>query len=239
MSALGRGFVAAVVCAAALGLASRSEAAVITVVNAVSPSPVAVGGDFTGHDGFAGFPGIYTQPAFSAAGALVGQTVGLTGLFEVVSGTPTGPLTLVVPASADGVTRFESELQGQTGTCGNDCTGEGAVTFLFAAPQASIGLDVRKTNGGTLLLQFFEPDGTPFDVVTIASLVDGSRTFQAQAGSVIGAVTITNIEDAAGVSYDDLRLTPGSVPTPAPGGLGLLAIGFAALSLVRLRRGSR
>ena len=96
--------------AAVLAAPFESHAATITVLNSVSALPVAAGGDFTGDTGFGGFPGIYAQPDFSAAEKFLGQTVGLVSGFETVSGTPTGPLQ--VPAAANGVTLFASELQG-------------------------------------------------------------------------------------------------------------------------------
>lgn len=104
-------------------------------------------------------------------------------------------------------------MQGLTGggsACGDPCTGEGAVSFLFAAPQAAIGLDVLKFESGNVLLQFFTPAGVAFNAVTIAPSAVSHWTFTAESGYSIGGVTLTNSDLTAGVALDDLRLTPAS-----------------------------
>jgi hypothetical protein len=192
----------------ALGSAGSAGAAEITVTLARFPGPVAESGDFPGHTGYAGWPGIYPAPRFGAGERFAGQAVSIEGGFEVVTGTPTGPLQ--VPAMANGVTLFQDELQGQTGACESPCTGEGAVTFSFDRPVATIGLDIRKGNGGNVTLQFFEEEGVAFDPVVLTSVgADQSHTFAAEPGHRIVGVALTNV-DSQGVAYDDLRL-----PIPA------------------------
>lgn len=225
-----------------LGIAAGAQAITITATDSQLSAAVAGGGVSSGADtGHAGISGIYTGTGSRAGEALVGQTVSLSAGFEVVSGTPSGPLALAVPGQWDGVTLWGgAELQGLTGggpPCDNPCTGEGAVSFLFAAPQLAIGLDIIKfENNNALTLQFFTPAGIAFDTLTISPGLSQSWTFTAQSGYVIGGVTITNV-DESGVAYDNLRLSPSrSTSVPEPGTLGLLAIGIAGLGLQRRRR---
>lgn len=189
--------------------ASGANGATITALQEVLPSPVAVGGDFTGHTGFEGYPGIYVQPEFSAAEVFQGQTVVLDGLFESVSGVPTGPLQVPIPPN--GITLFWDGLEGQTGPCGADCTGEGAVSLAFTSPQPAVGFDIGWWHGGAVTFQFFEPDGTPFETFTLWG-TNSSWTFQAEEGHRIGGVTITNT-DETGIEIDNLRLL--ETPTAA------------------------
>ncbi len=192
-----------------LAAATHAQTASIMATNVQSGSAVAAGGDFAGHTGHTGYPGIYAQPDFGAAEAFAGQTVAVVSGYETVSGLPAG--ALLVPVAANGVTLYNSALQGQTGNCGDPCTGEGAVTFSFAMPQSAVGLDIPLFESGSVTAQFFEPGGLPFDVLVLArgSL---SWTFTAPAGHTIAGVTFTNV-DPFGVAYDNLRLTP-APPVP-------------------------
>ncbi len=226
--------------AAALAVwALGASAATITASNGVLAQAVTGGGDFTGSDtGHTGLPGLYSGTGFQVGEAFAGQTVTsvfLVGLgnFEVVNGTPTGPLALQAPVSPDGVTLWGgAELQGLTGggnACSDPCTGEGAVSFLFDVDQSAIGLDIVKYEGYGLTLQFFEADGTAFAAVSLTT--GGSKTFTAQAGHAIRGVTITNT-DTFGVAFDNLRLSPAApiatgLPEPPMLALVLLA-GLAA-----------
>jgi hypothetical protein len=201
---------AAVSLATFLASTSTAHAASISVTNAPSGAAIAAGGDFTGHTGHTGYPGIYAKAEFSAAESFAGQTVALVGGYETVTGWPSG--ALLVPAAANGVTLYHSAVQGQSGNCGDPCTGEGAVTFSFAAPQAAIGLDIPLFEGNeTVTAQFIEPGGTPYDVIVLSHGAL-SWTFTAPSGHTIAGVTFTNT-DQFGVAYDDLRLTP-APPVP-------------------------
>ena len=199
---LSRALPAIAVVAMVFSVASHAHAASITVVQAEYARPVTLGGDFSGHTGFEGYPTIYVMPYFSAAEAFEGQTVTLSGNFEIASGVPSGPLQ--TPDQMNGVTLWYDDLQGQSGDCGENCTGEGAVSFSFVTPQQAIGIDIGLLDGGIVTFQFFGPGNTPFEIVTVTGS-DASWTFLAETGHRITGVTITN-DDLYGVYFDNLRL---------------------------------
>jgi hypothetical protein len=175
----------------------------ITVTPVASPLPVAAtfDGANINHAGILYFPG-------GAAGeSFPGQTVTEVGGFEIVAGIPSNPLTLLTPGANDGVWCYQDELQGvANGTTVGDI-GEGAISFFLQHDHSSIGIDINKTDSGTVVMQFFSRVGSPFQIVTLSTGIGAqSYTFTANAGSIAG-VTITN-SDPSGISVDNLRLQP-------------------------------
>lgn len=150
----------------------------------------------------------------TAGEVFLGQSVSEASGWDVVSGTPTNPLTIA--ASTDEIQvypyfSFSKSVLGLTG----GTVGLGSVSFLFDLDHSELGLAILGANQGDVTFQFFDRTGASIGTAVVALTVTNSNfTLTSDAGSFAG-VTITN-NDPAGITFDDLRLGEGAVVPPAP-----------------------
>lgn len=144
----------------------------------------------------ANFDGILTSGGTPFAERLAGQNLSLSGNFDVLSGTPTSPLTLQVgaPGRNLNVLLFSGsnvlDGLGPTGFPDFNAIGEGAFAVLFNSDQFELGFDIVGANGGSATVNFFRRDGSIIQTVVLTGLVDQSFAFR----------RACNVRDIAGLS---------------------------------------
>lgn len=139
--------------------------------------------------------------------------------FDVLSGTPTDPLTLRLgtPNSNLGIgwTSLFGMSECSDGIPGN-CSGpelDGAVSAIFDTPQSKVGFTAAF--GATFQIQFFKSDGSLLDSMNIINPPQAFRDFAFQATSgqeEIAGYSLTT-SDLSGSLYNDFIFCSG-VPKP-------------------------
>ena len=151
----------ALIALAATHLWSAGEVrAGVQPVAQVDPSTLTCDGTITFDDVAGGAaPGTNYDAVFESDGAVfaerfAGQTLSASGDFDVLSGTPTSPLTLQVGAANQNLNVFingPSQVLtglGPLGFPGFDAIGEGSFAVLFDFDQSEFGFDLVGGNGG-------------------------------------------------------------------------------------------
>jgi hypothetical protein len=198
----------------------------ITVTVGSAPFPIV--DSFTLPDGE--ISGIYSTFNTQIAESFAGQTVSGGGgtTFETVSGTPTNPLTLLVPAGQNGVYITAGRLGGLAQGTAFDDIGEGLMSLFFTLDQSSMGFSLVGGNGGSASLYFFARDGSLIDSVVVNNLANIGYTFSSS-GPLFAGITISN-EDLGGIGIDDLRISNAVSSVPIPGAVWLLGSGLLGLA---------
>ncbi len=214
----------------ALATASLSEAAIV-VDNTISGSVVNNFNSLaTGN-----VAGLISQTGATYGERFSGQTLTEVGGFDVLSGTPSGPLTLLANSDINdniGILAFGTNvIYGDL----NATIGEGALTVLLGANTDVLGFDIVGTDGGTFTVQFFGVGGTALGSIT-QTATNSFFGFRATGGDAIRGFSITNT-DPAGIGYDNVtfnQLPAGEVPEPAT--MTIWAIGAMGLAAAACRR---
>jgi len=146
-----------------------------------------------------------------AGETFLGQSVSTASGWDVVTGTPSDPLTIA--ASTDEIQVYPyvraNSLLGLSG----GTIGLGSVSFLFDNDHTELGLAILGANQGDVTFQFFDRTGASIGTAVVNLTVTHSDfTLTSDAGSFAG-VTITN-NDLAGITFDDLRMAAGTPPAP-------------------------
>jgi hypothetical protein len=168
-----------------------------------------------------------------------GQTLGFNGVYDVVTGTPAGPLSLLagLPGqnlhiiSAGGSNVLDG--LGASGWPNQSAIGEGAVAVLFDQDQYEFGVTLAGAGPGASQVdfQFYARDGTLLETVSLSPSSSGPVAFRRTGGVTdLAGVVITNV-DSGGLAFDNFRF----YHVPMPGSLSLLAL---ALLAARRRRRS-
>ncbi|MCB9845157.1 MAG: hypothetical protein H6811_04115 [Phycisphaeraceae bacterium] len=157
------------------------------------------------------------------------------GVFDVVTGAPTGPLSLAVGAPTENLVIGDSTPVGGPGHVISglgslgwpsfEAIGEGAIALLFDVNQFELGFTVFGESGpGDVFVSFYARDGSLLDEITLVEVIDAGYGFRTSDGAAtIAGVLITNNEDL-GISFDDFKYHR----TPAPAGVVLLVAGAAS-----------
>lgn len=184
-----------------------------------------------------------------------GQTKGISGDFDTLSGSPTGPLTLLNDVANENIVIVD----GGDGNAGNtaiaglgpraypnaDAVGEGSIAMLFDFDQSEFGFDLIGGNSGSVTLQFFSRAGSLLSEIFIASVAGTlSLGFETDDGSLsIAGVVITN-GDLGGIGVDnirsDVRGVVGPPPTvsevPLPSAALLMGFGLAGFGAMKRKK---
>lgn len=203
------------------------------------------------------FNSIFESGNTSFGESFAGQTVTTSGNFDVLSGTPTGPLTLVVGGQSTNVTAIDGGAGdiGNTAIAGSgplgypnpDAVGEGAIAILFDFDQSEFGMDIVGGNGGTATAQFWARDGSLLDALlfNLTSAIFQSFGFKTGDGAKsIAGVSIFN-NDLGGIGFDNFIFDVAGVPgtpgqdgnnsVPEPSTMALLGLGWFVGIMARRR----
>jgi len=159
-------------------------------------------------------PGVnYDFPVWSNgtlfAERFLGQSVSSFGDYDVISGTPTNPLTPQEGAAGQNVNVFNYVSNvltglGHLGFADIDAIGEGSIAVYFPTSQARIALDLVGGNGGSATLSFYRTDGTLIDIVQVTGLGEFRYGFATGdlSNSIAGILIQTT--DPSGVGIDNV-----------------------------------
>ena len=155
----------------------------------------------------------YDFPVWSSgtlfAERFLGQSLSYFGDYDVVSGTPTNPLTPQEGAAGRNVNVFNYVSNVLTGL-GNqgfpeiDAIGEGSIAVYFPTAQARIALDLVGGNGGSATLNFYRTDGTLIDIVQVTGLGEFRYGFATGDLSNTIAGILIQTTDPSGVGIDNV-----------------------------------
>jgi hypothetical protein len=174
-------------------------------------------------------PGTNYDAVFESNGAafaerFVGQTLSYDGDFDILTGTPSSPLSLQIGAPNQNLLIY---LYGTTNSqilCGNgplgwpdySAIGEGSFAVLFDYDQREFGFQLVGGNDGPATVNFFRRDGSLVDSIEITNLSQNSYGFRRLDGLAdIAGVSVHNI-DPAGIGVDNLCHSTEGVPGYPP-----------------------
>ena len=198
-------------------------------INLISPSfltgtQVATFNDVPGGDApGTNYNAVFVSGGVSFAERFTGQTNAPASGFDVLSGLPTGPLSLTLGAINQNLNIFLNDGNqvltglGPVGFPSNDAIGEGSIAALFSTNQSEFGFDIVGGNGGSAFLSFFRRDGSLIDSLVLSGLGSTSYAFSREGGILdIAGVSIYN-NDGGGIAFDNVRF---NVPSTGGGGGG-------------------
>ncbi len=178
------------------------------------------------------YDSLISLSGFSLGERFDGQGITDSGGFDLVTGTPTGPLALVAGAAGQNlhvITAGGSNVVdglGSTGYPNQSAIGEGAIAILFDTDQFEFGLTLAGVGPGASQVDFafYSRSGALIEATSVFPTSSGDVAFR-RSGNVedIAGVLITNT-DPSGLAIDNVRF---HVVVPTPGSLMLLAIAAA------------
>jgi hypothetical protein len=159
------------------------------------------------------YDSIFESNSADFAERFVGQTLSTVGDHDVLSGTPSGPLSLQVGAPNQNINVISSpdcgadnvlDGLGPLGYPNLNAVGEGSFAVLFDFDQSQFGFTLCGGDGGTATVNFFRRDGSLIDQIVLVGLSTQDYGFS-RAGGIrdIAGISIHN-DDPAGVGFDNL-----------------------------------
>jgi hypothetical protein len=150
------------------------------------------------------YDGLIFSGGLQFAERFMGQTVGYSGDFDVVSGIPNNPLTLQVGAPGQNLDVFAYITNvltglGPLGYPDIDAIGEGSMAMYFPYSQSRVSFDLVGGNGGSATLGFYRMDGSLIDNVVVSGLADLSYGFATSDGSRIISGILIQTTDPSGI----------------------------------------
>jgi hypothetical protein len=155
------------------------------------------------------YDGIVLSGGLRFAERFVGQTLGYSGDFDVVTGIPTNPLTLQVGAPGQNldVFTYTSNVLAGLGNVGFkdlDAIGEGSISVYLPNAQSRVSFEIVGGNGGSATLGFYRADGSLIDNVVLSGLGDFRYGFATPDGVRIIAGILIQSTDASGIGIDNV-----------------------------------
>jgi len=180
-------------------------------------------------------PDFISQTGATYGESFDGQSLATGSGFDVLTGTPSSPLTLRAnPTLNDNIGVVNDGLKQIYGDLGGK-VGEGALSILFDSATNVLGMDVVGTAGsGAFTVQFFALDGSSLGTIT-QSVTNSFFGFRTTDGEQIRGVSITNT-DPNGIAYDNVTFNDISA-VPEPASIMLWGIGVAGFVAWRRKRG--
>jgi hypothetical protein len=169
-------------------------------------------------------PGVAYDTVLTSNGAtfgerFAGQNLSYDGDFDVLSGTPTGPLSLIAGAPSQNLCVyydtpfFNTCLMTGVGPVGhpyNNGIGEGAFAVLLPFDQVEFGFELL--GGGNAVVNFFRRDGSLIDTITLTNYSGLSYGFRRSTGTRDIAGFSVHNSDPGGLAFDNLCFD-GDTPT--------------------------
>jgi len=146
------------------------------------------------------YDGLILSGGMLFAERFAGQSVTFSGDFDVVSGTPLGPLTpqLGAPGQNLDVFAYTGNVLAGLGHLGYpdlDAIGEGSIAMYFPSPQSRVSFEIVGGNGGSATLSFYRADGSLIDDVVVSGLADLDYGFATSEGTpAISGILVQNTD---------------------------------------------
>jgi hypothetical protein len=164
------------------------------------------------------YDGVVMSGGLQFAERFLGQTQGVNDVFDVITGTPSNPLTLQVGSPGQNLDVFEYTTNalaglGALGFPDIDAIGEGAMAIYFPSAQSLVSFSLVGGNGGSATLSFYRADGSLIDDVLVSGLADLSYGFAtADASPSISGILVQNT-DPSGIGIVNICHNGGIVAT--------------------------
>jgi hypothetical protein len=171
-----------------------------------------------------------------------GQTLGASGAFDTLSGSPSASLSVVAgaPNQNQDILIFNGSNVltglGNLGYPSFDAVGEGSFAVVFSSDQSEFGFQLVGGNGGNATIDFFRRDGSLIAEIVVGGLADAFYGFSREGGlKDIAGISITNL-DPAGIGFDNLKHdVESTIGTPEPATIALLGLALISMFYVRRR----